>query len=443
MDSENEKTVLPGKLLPFEKDLPVKLGASKIKTIPYSLKPEAIEKAFENFLMQGDDAPVDIVWRSRNHQIQSILYPVRCFHVTYAADWSATSIWQHDEPYTVYEPKTIYLDFLGREHDSQGFDAFENGRYRFTERGESRGSMLLTAATGAELRPFTPQQRMEPVTRYNQITDDIEQTSGSIQDQSSFEPVITYDGPQQKEFAGWVLKTPVQKLYAKSTDANDVLTNCFVMPLAKTNQAAQSIAASSIKKIAAEKCKESVPGNLMEDFHIELKADYDMEVLMVPLYRVVYHDQGQEFECWFRGWESSAPFYQTKPRDETLKLQVQKAAETSSEFEAYRKKTGKRMGLFMAATLVFWAAGSLIFLSAVPTYIMVGLMAAWFVWVFKFKAEAEKNKQTQTLKKEESLSGFKKAREDILALTKRSDLSEPEKERKVQTILDTVTGKGE
>lgn len=432
--SKSEMTVFPDTLLRFEEDLHIKIGASKIKTIPYSVNKNTVENAFENFIIQGDDAPLDIAWSSRNFQIDTILFPVRCFNVTYAANWSATSIWQHEEPYTVYEPNTIYFDFLGREHDSPGFDVFVNGSYRFTERCESAGS-LLSAAVADERRPFTPQQRMEAVTRYNSVTDDIRQTTGSIGGASSFQPIIAFDDERQKGFADWVFNTPMHKVYAKSIDADNASTDCFVMPLAKSNAFAQSIAASNVKKIAEKQCRKDVPGDSIQNFHVELNADYDMEVLMIPLYRVIYEYQGKKYECWYSGMESRAPYYKSKPRDKKLKMQIKEGENISKEINAYEKKTRKRIGLLAVSSFVFWIAGSLIFLSVIPTFISLGLIGVLFVWASKFNAQIEKNKQKQVLSKEEHLFRFKKIREDIMGITKRSDLSEREKEQKIHEIL--------
>ena len=87
------------------------------KLVTQFLKDEAQARLqWLELLMNIPDAPLDIAYKSK-YEIKREYYPFAIYSMDCHANWTARSIWEHTEEYQVQRTETVYIDYMGREHD--------------------------------------------------------------------------------------------------------------------------------------------------------------------------------------------------------------------------------------------------------------------------------------------------------------------------------------
>ena len=412
------------------------LGTSKVRLVPPSVSKEDVSKAFMDIFVQDKDTPVDIAWQIRNYEIETLLYPVRCFHLASSAKWTATSIWRHDEAYVEYEPKTIYIDYLGREHEHTGYDVFDDkGHYLFTERLESVGSAVVSGLIAERRRQFTPQQRMEPVTRYKTVTDDVQDTFGEVFDMESLELIVSAGNGRQEKFANWIKANSLQKYYKNSREAGNELHGFRVIPPAKSNNKAQNIAVDNAEKKVREKCWKDVPGDAAKNFEVEKIHTIckDLEVLLIPCYRVAYFYQGKNYEYWFNGVLNAQPFHEARPE-----FTYQAATpEADKRLLMAKEKRERSNRVFLGVSFGSLAVGfglSIGLTSAIPALISMGIVGVVLLLIFRAKREYEEQERECQTRKETKKADLQKKKAAVAKIMMRGDITEGEKEKMIEQL---------
>ena len=70
-----------------------------------------LDEPARGFTYKDEHAPLDIAYQAKVQKMERHFYPNRYFDVSYSAQWDALSIWEHEEPYTIYQSKTVYIDY--------------------------------------------------------------------------------------------------------------------------------------------------------------------------------------------------------------------------------------------------------------------------------------------------------------------------------------------
>lgn len=394
---------------------------SKAKVTPFSLPEQEVGNRFLTFIIEGDNTPLDVAREAKITQVKKLFYPIRCFTVGYAAQWSATSIWEHREKYTVSETKTIYIDHEGAEHDRPGFDYLDR-----------HGRWLPSISSDAIKRPWTPQQKVIQVPKIKTVIDNTQRTQGEIGAYRTFQPIITYRKADES-FARWVggfLKEGDYKSYQEA-----LVAESEVQDLVETDDFARDQAKANASSLARSDCRREVPGNRYEDFSCEVYLDPDcpMEIVLIPIYRITYTYQGDEYTCWLGGKANSNFFYARKPQDEALAAEKERL---STEVSA-QKKTRLKSG---AIAFLLPPIGAFIGLIYMIVHPLIGLLltggsvAVGVLFGQKFLA-AHRSVREQTQAIEGRTAALREKREKISSIVRDPAMSESEKRQAIEALL--------
>lgn len=393
----------------------------KNKIIPFDVSNEDVKNGFLEFLVEGDNTPIDVACEFSNMKVQKVLYPIRCFKINYTADWSATSIYEHKESYTEYETKTVYYDRYGKEHDKPGFD--------YTDRSGKWSKSAMDSESVK--RPWQPQQKMVPVTKHKMVIDGTEQTYGNIGDNYTFQPTFTYDESTSEKFVEWVLKFPMENLYIDCKEAD--VKDCEVEDLVNDDLFAWQIAEKQMKRLAGKIASAEVPGDRYEGLTVgNYETEHEVDVVLIPVFHITYDYKGQAFECWMCGFNDSNVHYENKPKDNSIKNEIER-------LEKEIKDGWKNIFLWGAISFLAIPFG---FLIVFAMFIMNFFNIIWFFvlgyvevkCIKKFKEYLNGRKELQNTK-DNYINNVKEKRKSIANIVKREDISEEEKRKEIDKVL--------
>lgn len=393
----------------------------KSKIIPFDVSNEDLKNGFLEFLVEGDNTPIDVACEFSNMKIQKVLYPIRCFKINYTADWSATSIYEHKESYTEYETKTVYYDMYGKEHNKPGED--------YTDRSGKYSAPKMSS--DSVRRPWQPQQKMVPVTKHRMVIDRTEDTYGNIGNNYTFQPIFTYDESTSEKLVEWVLKFPMENLYVDCTEAD--VKDCEVKDLVNDDYFAWQVAEKEMKKIAGKLARAEVPGNRCEGLTVgNYETEHEMDVVLIPIFHITYDYKGSSFECWLCGFNEENVYYETKPNDNRIKNEIER-------LEKEIKDGWKNIFLWGAIScLVIPFALLIVFAMLFMNFLnIIWLIALGFgeVKCFKkFKQCLNERKELESTKND-YIDKVKEKRRAIVNIVKREDISEEQKKAEINKVL--------
>ena len=311
----------------------------------------------------------------------------------------------------------------GKEHNKPGQDYTDRtGKY-------SKSSMDSTAIR----RPWTPQQKTVPVTKYKMVVDKVEPTYGGINNEKTFQPIITYENQSKQAFANWIVNFS-RDGHILSTST--VINQCDIKSLVETDEFAKGIAIENAKQIALKQCRAQIPGNRYEDFGMDdFETASQMIIYLYPVYYVCYTYNGIDYECWFSGNGSAGVFSYNKPIDESLKMKNEEIAKTIKD----KKKIRLIYGLvsFIAVPMIFFiilmmsiVSGGLGVTFVIELLIQVGL-AVGFVFIHK-------DVKNWTEYQASYLVYLQNIRKNIVDISRDQSLSVEDTQRKIQELLIQV-----
>lgn len=390
------------------------------KVIPFNLSEKLLREEFLDFVIDGENTPLDVACNSIITEIKKYFYPVRCFNMYYSAEWRATSIWEHKEAYTEYQNKTVYIDYYGKEHNQPGFDYYYNGQ------------VIGSSSTGGKgKKPWRVQQKTIPITKYKTVVDNIEETNGYIENQRSYQPIITYEKSADSKFYQWIVDLINKESYTDSTD--EILSGCEIVPLVNTDNFAKQTAESNVQDIAINKCRRSVPGSRYENLKVNIfDLDSSMEIVLLPVYKVKYVYQSKEYECWHGGIRNSNFFYYSKPQDAQLTEENERYSKEIKDKKSLRLKLCALAFLAVPVALFFGFIlriarspfGDFLFVSSIICEIVLLPMLYVIHNEIQNKKQALDNRLNQLLDKRKSIAN----------IVKNTDIDEEQKKILIQQI---------
>lgn len=387
------------------------------KVIPFSLSEDDLKMRLLDFLVEDEHAPLDIAYQAKVQKMERHFYPNRYFDVSYSAQWDALSIWEHEEPYTIYQSKTVYIDYYGKEHDSPGFDRYHRGSCIGTIQGSSGG--------GEDCRPWRVQQKSIPITKYNTVVDNTERTDGSISD-SDFVPIVTYY-PENQAIATWLSKREVEGKYVDATD--ELLKGAIIEPLVQTDAYALKTMRERIEKKAASQCSCAVPGTRYKDLNMyDFHISFHMDIVLLPVYAITYEYKGKTYECWRSGVASENFLYFTRPTDDDLtwmtaarkdRLNKQKAARFAIGFAAFAYIPFGMLTTYSNRKLIFF---------------LLMLLEVAAIFAFRYEKNEVKQRESELNNFHEQLG---QKRQAIVSIVKDTTMEQEAKEHAIQEILNS------
>ncbi len=385
------------------------------KIVPFNVTEDDLRKVFISFLTKSDTAPIDLSARAKIKKIIKKMYPVRCFNVSYFERWEATSIWEHDEPYTEYKSETIFIDYQGNEHKNMGYDVW------------SRGYHVGTSMVGGkDHTPWKPQQKIVPITKYKTVIDNIEDTHGAIQD-TSFVPIVTYneDDPLAEQFTKWLIDCDIKNL---SVDYNEDYTkNCDIMPLLQSNEYAENLMISKIKQLAHEQCCEAIPGDRYEDLVVhELDINSNMFITLLPYYHIEYEYNQKTYECWRSGIKEKGFIYNEMPEDEMLSSRIKKEQKNLTIKKRIRLLLGLITFLIMPFMLFLLPIGSDVSIDEMLVIQIICIIVFTILNIYT----------KYNIKKYDGyIDNLRNLRKSVSDVVKNDALSEKEKKEQIEKVL--------
>ena len=392
---------------------------TKSKLIPFSVSEKEVRDRFLDFIIDNDNAPVDVAYTAKIISVNKVYFPIRCFDIEYSADWSATSIWEHKEEYTEYEPKTVYIDYYGKEHKSPGFDKFHNGTHIGTTTIASSGT-----------RPFKAQQKMVPITKHKTVIDNIEQTYGSIGIERAYEPIITYNDDSEKGLCDWILGSAIGGKPVQSQPT--LMHGCEIKPLIYSDEHACDIAMSNVSTLATSQCRREVPGDRYTDLSVyNLDTTYNMEIILISVYHIEYEHEGQKYECFTSGSKSSTYFYNTMPEEDNIKNENEAQKEKVRNQKSRKWKWFFLVYLLMPFAVFFFFMYSIAIYSAIPVLATIILEIILLVKYSRIKKELKESLAVN----ENYLTILRNKRFGVAVIMRNSDLSEEDRRTAVYNII--------
>lgn len=379
---------------------------SSAKIIPFTLSNQDVKDSFLENIIKGDDVPVNIALESQITQINSFFYPIRHFHATYSADWRATSIWEHKEPYVVYDSKTVYIDREGREHSRPGADYTDrSGRYP-------------ASGSNAVKHPWTPQQKIVQRTKYKTVVDRTELTNGYIDKEQYIGSVAYYEDDVAQGFKDWIHSFQVENQYLDYAD--ELVKDKKIMHLLGTNEDALSKVKQNIWDIAVSQCKNQIPGDRYCDFDMQASLDgAHMDVILLPVFNIVYQYNKKKYECWCSGIRKDDFLFLEKPIDEELSF------ERNQLLNEIKEKKNKRLilGIALVVVPIIGLGISLVNLSLIIFAVFI------VIEIVLVKLFQQMNQMIQQKEKniEERQNSLETQKQNVIKILKREDLSPEEK----------------
>lgn len=388
--------------------------------ISFTLSEKEVRENFLDFIIKGDTTPIDVACESTIVQITKQYYPVRCFYVTYSADWEATSIWEHKEDYTEYKTETVYIDFRGKEHDNNSRDyEVRNGQSTWHYR--------------------RPMQKNIPVKKTRTVVDRTERTYGEISDERFFQPAYIPSDSSQTKFAKWIGAQVAPRKYV----IGQVEEECQIQGLYGSDDYAKQFVTSHVKDRAYTLCKRQVPGSRYEDFSISnFHAEYKMDIVLIPIFYITYSYNGEIFECWRSGTSEEKWYSHNKPQDSTIAEQDQQARTMIEGIRKRRMKTGLIVYLGFPVAILVVLFLMLVFHITSDKFMELVCLIGFVILIIKLtKYFAQFKQLNQEIKfQEEKFRNMKKnmsnIRKAIAEIVKRDDLNEEQQKAAIKDILN-------
>jgi len=391
----------------------------KTKFVPFSISEKEVRERFYDFIIDNDNAPVDVAYNAKIVKVNKIYYPIRCFDIDFYAEWSAMSVWEHKEEYTIYESKTVYIDYYGKEHDSPGFDHFVNGSHIGT-----------STFGGSGKKPFKPMQKTVPVTKHKTVIDHMEQTYGDIEPEHSFEPIITWNDESEQGLCNWILSSAIGGSALPSHPG--LMQGCEIKPLARSDDYALKVAMNNVEAITRSRCSAEVPGDRYENLSIyNFRESHTMEINLISLFHIEYEHEGKMYECWTSGSKSSTYFYNTMPEDENISTENKTMEEKVSEQRSKGCKSFSLVFLLMPLVIVF------AFMLSIATGSIIPLVAAAVAEIILFRKykEIKKELDERIARQENYLTDLREKKFAIATIMKNENLSDEDRRTAVNNIL--------
>ncbi len=397
---------------------------SKSVAIPFSLTEDEIKKNFLDWVIIGENTPIDIAFESNITKINKVFYPIRIDGADYDVYWKAKSIWEHKEEY--YDTQRVEL-----------WRDIRNGQIR-----RKRISKVFADAV-----PPSPHHTFigydeERVKRTRTVTDNIENTNG-IFNGNLTRKIVTVEN-NDNNLIEWLDNLPIDENKFKiATDFSEIT----VMPLIENDEYVETIVNDEIIETADDECKSQVPGTRYEDFNVyDVKTSHNISIILLPVYEVNYDYWGTSYKVLFSGTEADNAFSDKKPTSEDL---AKKNNELKSQLDVKEKESSKNksksFGILVAAAVIEYYPAVLAF----ATYAESRKMG-WFlillivVDVLLIRNIIKKSKEYKTeienLKKQldSHISGLDEKRKKIAEIVKQDNLTAEEQKAKIKEIIEKI-----
>lgn len=382
---------------------------NKKYVIQFNMDESEIRKNFLDWVILGDNTPIDIAYKAEITSVTKTFYPIRMVSSEYKAEWSALSIWEREEEYKELVPMVRYMNGnIGPVEDTQE---------RFKKVPKHNGIRII-------------ERYNETVTKKRTVIDKKERTSGRISGNYCSKVTLTEDNNEQ--MVNWLNSISLETSVDFSESA---VMGAKLKPLTESDEYAHDYLAPSIKKQAISECKKEIPGTRYEEFSLEHMSDkYCVDIYYIPVYEITYKYGDKEYNVFMSGSVKDSAFAVEKPIDTNLE---EKKKKLDSELEALKSERLK-YGLigFLGPIVTYILTAFFRFDDGVYYIIFALLVAAGaFVVVKKFLPLNKKVKEQNNIISV-YLGNLDDKKKTILAIVNNDSLSAEEQKEQIKQVVE-------
>lgn len=412
----------------------------KKEVIPFSVDGKAAWRSVLRHLAQKEDTPMDIACESRLVSSKRIFYPVERLTVNYEAHWKAVSIFieEQTETYTVQE--VHYFDRWGREHNSPGFDYYEDGKWH-NGSFHPIHSRTKGYSGSRDARPWDP--REVTVEKERKWEEEIGRKNSSGTEKHSVLNVLD----QRYPF--------FSTLYGSYTGgeriafSDEAVQGAVVEEVILANDEKKKQLIAKVAGNAQEICIKKIPGQKYANFHMDFANDTDGEVWYYPAYKIVYMYQGKQYECLVSGCTVDRVYETTHPTDSVYDDLVNQTEKRASELVEQRKNATKTIAISIAVGLFVELIAALMVLHSLVSLFVNGISGflGFVFWgavavgmgYFVYKKYMERKNivsehENIHKEKENTIQNRQDRKRKILDIMTDDNLSDDEKKRRCKEI---------
>lgn len=382
---------------------------NKKYVIQFNMDESEIRKNFLDWVILGDNTPIDIAYKAEITSVTKTFYPIRMVSSEYKAEWSALSIWEREEEYT---EQVLYIKYQ-YGHNTNGVPQYATMEAEKYYKNPNYGPCV--------------DKFYKPIKKTRTVIDKKERTSGHISGNYCSKVTLTEDN--NDELINWLNSISLETSMDFSESA---VMEAKLKPLTESDEYAHDYLAPSIKKQAISECKKEVPGTRYEEFSLEHMSDkYVVNVYYVPVYEITYKYGDKEYNVLMSGSVKESAFAVEKPIDTNLE---EKKKKLDSELEALKSERLK-YGLigFLGPIVTYILTAFFRFDDGVYYIIFALLVAAGaFVVVKKFLPLNKKVKEQNNIISV-YLGNLDEKKKTILAIVNNDSLSAEEQKEPLST----------
>lgn len=374
--------------------------------VPFNMSEDDIRQNFLDWIILGDNTPIDAAYRANITSVKKKFYPMRIVKAKYTASWSATSTWEHEEEYT---EQVLWVKV--KDHDSY-----------FTQKADDYYKTTRQNVTMVVDKFYKPEKKKKTV------VDNVERTDGKINGEYS-QKVITVED-NNADFIKWLDSISIEDKI-KSTDLQ--LKNSEIMPLIENDDYAKDAVAPNIRKKAKEECEKEVPGTRYEDFKVDdIKSSFKIEIVMLPVYELEYEYENKKYAAWFSGSVKDSVFSIEKPED----------AELASKKDVLDKEIEDKKSARLKSGLIGFGGGAVVtiilMILASDFWFLVLIPLIIFEVIFVKKDFMPKHNAVKECESRVNiyLGNLKEKRQQVADIVKQDNLSVEEQKAKIKEIIE-------
>ncbi|MCI8425767.1 MAG: hypothetical protein HFJ72_08955 [Adlercreutzia sp.] len=237
---------------------------------------EEAKQQWLSILASQDSAPVDVSYKA-TCEIHKEYFPYAVYSMDCYGEWTATSIWEREEKRQVAREETVFLDYKGKEHRSQGRDK------------DTRGGQV-------KYHVRTPHSRTVYETKTEMVPYQVEQTSGSAGPMEFIEHVALSDLPR----LSWTHHFSSDQFIEVEDDS--FFEDYDLVPATVSSVDAAKEAKNEAYSELSSYAKGKVPGDRCENFSIACGVQSSTRIdCYLAVYHIVYRYEGESYECWLTG----------------------------------------------------------------------------------------------------------------------------------------------
>ena len=367
-------------------------------SIPFGLTDEMVRSSFLDAIASMPEAPLDAAAKSKIEKIEKVYTLCRVYEFDYKADWSATSIWEHKENYTEYTTEMVFVNKFGNESKYKLGDDYKG-----------------------------PVPKTVPVTKTRTVRDGVEQTYGSVSGST-----VEFSVSATENTISWVsnLFSKDEILNEAKEEEDNSATKWEAIPELEARKQALQSEDNEIRN----RCAAEVPGNYYNDLRVNIVDNpYELSEVLLPLIKIIFKYEGTEYCLLIKGSKPtnvSAMFFLSYPTDQTILDENNQSENQIAPIKSKKTKSLIISIILFILSFCFSSVGKGI-INIIIFIAFIGVGAFFLYKFFGYKNKIKSIEQMQNDKATERMD----IRNSIAETMKRTDISEEEKKKAIETLL--------